>query len=456
MRKSASIDMVHGPLLGKILMFSIPLMAANVLQVLFNTMDTIIVGQFAGYTSLAAVGSTTAIIALFINSFIAVSIGINVVIAKYIGMGGRENEISRAVHTAIAVGIVGGIAVGGLGILTSTWLLDATSVPADIRDQALLYLRIYFAGTVFNVVYNFGAAIIRAKGDTQRPLIYLTVSGVVNVVLNLIFVIVFSMDVAGVALATIISQAISAAMILIQLMRETDVTHFSWNKLCFDRHQMAEMARIGVPSWVQAILFSISNVVIQGAINSYDSVVVAGCSAGINIESFMYYTMNAICQACQTFASQNLGAGRIDRVRRVVQLSVGSVLVWGIFQSAAVALFAGPLVNIYNSDPAVIEAGVYRLRCVASLYFVYGVSDVLMGAIRGCGVAVAPMLINLLCSCVLRVVLIGLLDTSKVGIGWVYAIFTLSWFVLVAMLTPFWIHLRHKLEREHAPEPHTA
>ncbi len=449
MKRDASIDMIHGPLLGKILMFSIPLMAANILQVLFNTVDTIIVGQFAGYASLAAVGSTTAILSLFINSFIAVSIGINVVVAKYIGMSGREKDISRAVHTSMAVGIIGGFVVGGLGILASGWLLDATSVPDDIRSLAMIYLRIYFAGTVFNVIYNFGAAIIRAKGDTQRPLIYLTISGVVNVVLNLFFVIVLKMDVAGVALATVISQAISAGMILRHLRCSTDATKFSWKKLCLDRHEMMEMARIGVPSWIQAILFSISNVVIQGAINSYDSVVVAGCSVGINIESFMYYTMNAICQACQTFASQNLGANRMDRVRRVVRLCLGTVLLWGIIQSAGVVLFAKQLVSIYNSDPAVVAAGVYRLRRVASLYFVYGISDVLMGAIRGCGVAVAPMLINLLCSCALRVVLIGLLDTETAGIGWVYMIFTLSWFALAAMLGPFWIHLRNKMENEY-------
>ncbi len=449
MKDKMSIDMTHGPLMKKILLFSLPLIASNILQILFNTVDTVIVGRFAGYNSLAAVGSTAPIIMLFVNSFVGVSVGVNVVIARYIGLRDHQEEIARSLHTAIAVAGIGGALMGALGIACSASMVDLIGIPAEIRSLALTYLRIYFAGTLFMMVYNFGAAALRATGDTRRPLVFLVISGDINIVLNLFFVIALHMDVAGVALATVISQAVSAAMILVCLMRMRGDIHFCWQQLCIDGARLREMAHIGLPSWMQSLLFSLSNVVIQSAINSYSSVVIAGCSAGASIESLLYLAMNAISQACQTFSSQNLGAGRIDRVRRVVRICVLSVAVLGIAECSLSVLFAGPLVGVYNSDPAVIAAGVYRLRVVATLYWIYGISDVLMGAIRGCGVAVAPMLINLLCTCVLRLLWIGLVDTSKVGVGVVYLSYPGTWLALLIVLAPFWLHLLHKMQRQH-------
>ena len=447
-KKSMSIDMTHGPLFGKILLFVLPLIATNVMQMLFNTIDTIVVGRFAGYTSLAAVGSTAPIIMLFVSSFVAASVGVNVVIARYIGLGNCKKEISRSLHTAISVAIIGGLIMTALGIGLAKWLVVLSSVPEDIQAQALVYLRIYFAGTVFTVVYNFSAAAMRAMGDTRRPLIFLMISGVINIVLNLFFVIVLHMDVAGVALATVISQAASVVMILGCLMREQSEIHFSWKHLCLDKKRLADMAYIGIPSWLQAFLFSISNVVIQGAINSYDSIIVAGCSAGTSVENLLYLSMNAFAQAGQTFTGQNIGAGNMDRVKKVIRTCLLCTFVWGSIQSGLAVLFAHPLIGIFNSDPAVIEAGVFRLYTVASLYMLYGLDDVLMGGIRGCGVSIAPMIINLLCTCVARLVWIWILDTSVVSVGWVYASYPITWVLLMVVLVPFWIHLRRKLARQ--------
>lgn len=449
MNKQNSIDMTHGPLFAKVLLFSLPLIASNIMQMLFNTVDTVIVGRFAGYTSLAAVGSTAPIIMLFVNSFVGVSVGVNVVIARYLGLRHHKQEISRALHSAISVAMIGGVLMGILGIIASGWMVDAISIPSDVRAQAIVYLRIYFLGTLFTMVYNFGAAALRATGDTQRPMLYLMISGAINVVLNLFFVTVFHMDVAGVALATVISQGVSAYLVIRCLRRSTDEIHFSWKQLCVDKSRLKDMAYIGVPSWIQSCLFSLSNVVIQSAINTYDSAVIAGCSAGASVESLLYLAMNAFSQACQTFTSQNLGAGNLKRVKRVVGICIACTLAIGMAQSGLSVLLAHPLIAIFNSDPAVIDAGVYRLYLVASLYFIYGVADVLMGAIRGCGVAVAPMMINLLCTCAYRLIWIAILDTNIVKIGWVYLSYPISWVLLVVVLIPFWIHLYRKLKIEH-------
>lgn len=288
-----AMDMTHGPLLGKVLLFSLPLMASNLLQMLFNTADTVVVGRWAGHASLAAVGSTACIINLTVNLLVGISVGVNVVVARYLGETGREAEIGKALHTAMLVGIVGGTALGGVGILASGWMLDLISAPADVRPLALFYIRVYFIGTPFMMVYNYGAAALRAAGDTRRPLLFLTVSGALNVVLNLFFVISLGLDVAGVALATVISQGFSAVLVLVCLIRSRGALHFSFRQLRLDPWSLRAMARVGIPAGVQGCLFSLSNVALQGAINSYDSIVVAGYSAGASIENFLYISMNA-------------------------------------------------------------------------------------------------------------------------------------------------------------------
>ena len=449
------MDMTHGPLLGKILLFSLPLMASNLLQLLFNTADIVVVGRWAGHASLAAVGSTACVINLAVNLLVGISVGVNVVIARYLGETGREAEISKALHTAMLVGIVGGTLLGAAGALASGWMLDLISTPADVRPLALVYLRIYFIGTPFMMIYNYGAAALRAEGDTSRPLVFLSLSGTLNVVLNLFFVIKLRMDVAGVALATVISQGFSAALILGCLTLSQGELRFSFRQLRVDPWSLRAMARVGVPAGLQGCLFSLSNVVIQGAINAYDSIVVAGYSAGASIENFIYIATNSFHHACQTFTSQNLGARQRRRIIRTVRICMLCTLTVGGALSAAVLAFDRPLVGIYNSDPAVIQAGAERLWTVVPFYVLFAVGDVLVGVIRGCGASVAPVVINLLATCALRLAWVRLLDTSVVGVVWVYASYPISWTVLLAALAAFWLYLRRKLLAD-APEPEAA
>ena len=444
MKSKISIDMTRGPLLGKILLFSLPLMASNILQLLFNAADVVIVGRFAGHASLAAVGSTTSVISLFTTLLVGLSVGVNVLIARYIGVGKCQKEISLALHTAIALALISGVLLGVSGILAAEWMLNVIAVPEDVYGLALLYVRLYFLGTPAVMLYNYGAAALRATGDTRRPLLFLLVSGVVNVVLNMCFVIIWQMDVAGVALATVISHYLSAALVLLCLCRAQDVP-LSWRKLCLDRQSLVQMARVGIPAGVQNCLFSLSNVAIQSAINSYSSEIIAGCSAAASIESFLYVSMNAFHHACQTFASQNTGAGRHERIGPAVRICLLCTVILGLCQSTIVALFSHRLVSIYNQDPAVIQAGAERLMLVGTLYVIYGVADVLIGAIRGCGVPVAPVVINLLGTCVFRFVWVALLDTSVMGVEWVNLSYPASWLVITIALTVFWWRMRRKI-----------
>ena len=443
LRHDGSVDMLTEPLLPKLLIFSLPLMASSVLQLLFNAADVVVVGRYASYASLAAVGSTTAIVNLVINLLVGISVGVNVVIARYLGEGGREKEISAAVHTAVAVALLGGILLGGVGCAASRWMLRAVSTPADVYPLALTYLYIYFVGTPAVALYNYSVAALRARGDTQRPLIFLAVSGVVNVALNLLFVIVFHMDVAGVALATVLSEALSAVMALACLMRAKDTLAFSWRKLHIDLRSLGMMAKVGIPAGVQGCLFSLSNVVIQGAVNAYGSVVVAGCSAASSIEGFIYVAMNAFHQAAQTFMSQNIGAGQYGRVKNILKKCILCAVMTGSILCTIVLLLSGPLLRIYNRDPAVVAAGTERLFIVATLYIVFGAADVFTGAIRGCGSPVVPVICNLLCTCVFRLIWVAAINTDTMSVRWVYASYPLSWLFLLVVLLFCW----HRLYR---------
>lgn len=445
MRATPSIDMTRGPLLGKILLFSLPLMASNILQLLFNAADVVVVGRFAGHASLAAVGSTTSVVSLFTTLLVGLSVGVNVLIARYLGVGNCRREISLALHTAIATALISGVLLGIVGVLAAAWMLEIIAVPPDVYPLALLYVRLYFLGTPAVMLYNYGAAALRATGDTRRPLVFLLVSGIVNVALNLLFVIVWQMDVAGVALATVISHYLSAGLVLACLCRTQDELHLSWRRLCLDRQSLVQMARVGVPAGVQNCLFSLSNVAIQSAINSYSSEIIAGCSAAASIESFLYISMNAFHHACQTFTSQNVGAGRYERIGPTVRICLLCTVALGLFLSVAALAFPGQLVGIYNQDPAVIQAGAERLRLVGALYVIYGVADVLIGAIRGCGIPVAPVVINLLGTCVFRLVWVALLDTSTMGVVWVNLSYPASWLAITVALGIFWRRLRRKM-----------
>jgi len=447
---ASSLDMVRGPLLGKILRFSLPLMATNLLQMLFNAADVVVVGRFAGYASMAAVGSTSSTVFLLTNLLMGLGIGINVIVARYTGEGGRGRDISRTLHTAMTLGLLGGILLGAAGILASDWMLRLLDTPEDIFRPTRLYLRIYFLGTPFVLLYNYGTAVLRAVGDTRRPLYFLLASGGLNLALNLHTVVVLRWDVAGVGLATVVSQLAAALLVLGCLAREKRPIRYHWNRFLVDGAALRKIARIGVPAAVQAVLFSLSNVVIQGAINQFGSVVVAANSAGASLENFLYVAMNAFHQAGMTFIGQNLGAGKWHRVKQVIRICLGLTLGLGLLEGIGIHGWAPELVALFNRDPAVIRAGTVRLLWVGQWYVIFGLADVLVGCIRGFGTSVGPMVINLLGTCAFRLCWIAGLDLPRQGVEMVYLSYPLSWALILIALAGYGIILYRNSARKEA------
>ena len=333
--------MCSGPILPKLLRFTIPLICSSMLQLLFNTADIIVVGRFAGDNSLAAVGSTSSLINLLVNLFMGLSVGANILAAKHFG-GRDDKSLHETVHTAMAMSLISGLAITVIGFFGARRILILMQSPPEVLELAVLYLRIYFLGMTATMLYNFGAALLRAVGDTQRPLYYLTLSGVVNVVLNLIFVIVFRMDVAGVALATVIAQCISAALVVRCLIKETGAIHLDLRKLKLYPIPLKQILRVGLPAGLQGVLFSLSNVVIQSSVNTFGETVVAGASAASSVENFIYIAMNSIHHATISFTSQNYGAGNYQRIRRVFFIAEGCVIVVGLLMGGLILYFATP------------------------------------------------------------------------------------------------------------------
>lgn len=444
-----TMDMTQGPLLKKILLFSLPLMVTNLLQMLFNAADVIVVGQFAGFTSLAAVGSTGPIIYLCTNLLIGFSVGVNVLVANYVGAGNKERNIFLTLHTAVTVGLLGGIILGAVGFLAVPLILTAMSTPSDVYGKTLLYLRIYFLGTPFVLLYNYGTAVLRAIGDTKRPMIFLLISGITNLVLNLFTVISLGWDVAGVGTATVVSQALSAVLVLACLSREKGPWQYRWRCLLLDRKTLWDLARIGIPAGLQSCMFSISNVVIQGAVNSYGSVVMAANSAGNNIGNFLYIAMNSFHQAALTFISQNRGAQKWDRIKKVAVTCLVCVGILGTVAAVVINMFAGNLISIFNGDSRVVEAGVQQIHWNITLYAVFGLADVLVGCIRGFGITLAPMIINLLGTCAFRVLWILWIQVPSVPVTYVYASYPMSWTVILVILAGYWKYLYGHFAKRH-------
>ena len=405
MKNRHSIDMCSGSIADKILLFALPLMASSLLQLLFNAADVVVVGRFAGKEALAAVGSNTSLINLLINLFVGLSVGTNVVVARDLGAG-RHDNVSHSVHTAITLALSSGIVMMIFGVTMSRQLLEWMSSPTDVIDLASVYLRIYFLGLPANFAYNFGAAILRAQGDTQRPLYFLTFAGVVNVVLNLIFVIALQMDVAGVALATIISQYISAVLVLRCLMKEQGPLHLDLKRLGLKKQVVFRIVQVGLPAGFQGMVFSLSNVVIQSSLNSFDdAVLVAGSSAGSNIESFVYVTMNAFYQAAITFVGQNYGAAKCDRVDKVARQCVGFAVLFGLVVGNLAYFFGAPLVGIYApGEPEVVRQALIRMSIICCPYFICGFMDTLVGVLRGLGSSMIPMAVSIVGACGLRLI----------------------------------------------------
>jgi len=442
-KRGYSMDMVHGPLAGKILLFALPLMLSSLLQLLFNAADVVVVGRYAGKEALAAVGSNGSLINLMLNLFIGFSVGTNVVVARDLGAG-REEEVRRSVHTSVTLSLLSGLLLTLLGTLMARKLLEWVSSPEDVIDLAAVYLRIYFCGMPANMLYNFGAAILRAQGDTRRPLYYLAVAGTVNVALNLVFVILFQMSVAGVALATIISQYISAVLVLQCLMRDQGPLHLDIRSLGLDKRVIRRICQVGLPAGFQGMVFSLSNVVIQSSINSFNSTaIVAGSSASSNIEGFVYVGMNAFYQTNLTFSSQNYGAGECKRVDRILLICQGYVIVVGLVLGNLTAFFGHTLASIYApGEEEVIQAAMLRLRCVSSPYFLCGVMDTMVGVLRGLGYSVVPMVVSMVGACGVRLVWVATVFQIYHSPAVLYLSYPVSWFITASAHIAFFLFIR--------------
>lgn len=447
--KNYTLDLTEGSILKKLLLFSLPLMASSVLQLFFNAADVIVVGKYAGDNSLAAVGSNGSIINLLTNVFMGLSVGVNVLVARYFAAK-QEEELQKTVHTAITVSVMSGILLAVAGVLAAKQILMWMQSPAEVIELSALYLRIYFLGMPAMMAYNFGAAILRGVGDTKRPLYYLSFAGIVNIVLNCIFVIVFKMDVAGVALATVISQCISAVLVLRCLMKETGEIRLQKQYLGIDRQIFGQILRIGLPAGIQGSLFSLSNVVIQSSINSFGAVVVAGNSAASNVEGFVYVAMNAFAQAIVAFTSQNLGAGKYERINKTVITVELCVLAVGGVLGNLVYLLEEPLLGLYTDSAVVAEAGMKRFSVVCTTYALCGMMDVMVGALRGLGYSVMPMIVSLLGACVFRMVWIAVLFRSETfhTIETIYYTYPISWTLTLSVHIICFLFVRHRLKKK--------
>jgi len=431
MAKSVNMNMTQGPLLGKIIRFSVPLMLSGMLQLLYNAADVVVVGRFAGSAALAAVGSTGALVNLLVNLFMGVSVGCNVLVARYYGARDYKS-VSETVHCAVGASLIIGLMAGAVGLIFSTPLLRLMGSPEDVLPLASLYLRIYFCGMPFNIAYNFGAAVLRAVGDTKRPLYILSAAGIVNVVLNLILVIVFHMGVAGVAIATITSQVISALLVARVLCLREDCCHLNVKEIHIYKDKLMGMIKVGLPAGIQGSLFSLSNVIIQSSVNSFGSVVVAGNAAAANLEGFVYIAMNAIYQASITFISQNLGAQKPKRILRVLWICIGLVFAVGLVLGNLMFLFGDKLLAIYCSDSEGLQAdmiavGLTRMKYLAMPYFFCGLMEIGCGGMRGLGRSWLPTSVSLMGACGVRVVWIFTIFQRFGTLDSLYVSYLISW-----------------------------
>ena len=431
-RRSNEIDMCTGPVAGKILRFSIPVMLSGMLQLLFNAADVMVIGQNCGSVSLAAVGSNGAVINLIVNLFLGISIGTNVMVARAVGRQHRDC-VFRSVHTAILLSLILGLITGVFGAVTAPRLLHLISVPDDVLPLASLYLRIYFIGIPATVVYNFGAAILRAVGDTKNPLYFLTGAGILNVICNLIFVKVFLLDVAGVAIASALSQYLAATLVVRCLIKQDGICKLDLRKLHLYREELVEMIRIGVPAGLQSTIFSVSNVLIQSGLNCFGSTVMAGNSAASNLDALVYVAQNSFYQAAVSFVSQNVGAGKPERIRHIAVSCYLLVTLVGVAIGTTFYVFGRELLRIFSPEADVIEIGMVRLKWVCVPYFLCGLMEVGCGIVRGLGYAWLPMIVSTVGGCVLRVIWIYTIFQWEHTLDVLYFSYPVSWLATAAV-----------------------
>lgn len=439
------MDMCSGSVLKKLLLFTVPLIFSSILQLLFNAVDIVVVGKFAGETALAAVSSTSSLINLLTNVFIGLSVGTNVIVARNFAAE-KKKDVREAVHTAILLSIISGVFLTIVGVFLAPYLLNFMDVPDSVIGQSSLYLRIYFVGITATLIYNFGSAILRAIGDTKRPLFFLMISGVVNLTLNLISVILLGMGVAGVALATAVSQCVSAFLIILCLVRETNCVHLNLKKLKIYKDKLIQILKIGLPAGFQGALFSLSNVVIQSSINSFGDITMAGSGAAANLEGFVYVTMNAFHQGAISFVGQNIGAKRYERINRIVYTALACVAVAGLITGLCVSSFGRPLLGLYTDNPAVVDAGLIRLKHVCAFYFLCGLMDVMVGVLRGMGYSVMPMIVSLVGVCGFRLLWIATVFQIPQyhSIETVYISYLVSWIATAVIHYCCFLVVRHK------------
>ena len=436
-----TMDMTQGRLLTQVLVFALPIMLSGILQLLFNAADTIVVGRFAGNEALAAVGSVGSLNNLIISLFIGLSVGANVLVARYTGSR-NDRAVSDTVHTSVLLSLAGGVLLMIIGVALARPLLELMGSPEDVIDLAVLYVRIIFLGMPVQMLYNFCAAILRAVGDTQRPLYYLTIAGVVNVLLNLVFVILFHLSVAGVALATIISQAISALLVTRALLNMEGPTRLFLNRLRIHPGKLREIIRIGLPAGIQSSVFSLSNVVIQSSVNSFGSVVIAGNAASSNVGNFVYQAMNTFQQAITCFAGQNIGARKPRRIVSAMKVCMFWAVSFGLVLGMLSCVFGTQLLSLFSADPAVIAAGMERQIIVCAPYFLCGMMDVMTGALRGIGYSLLPMIVSILGACAFRLFWVFTVFAAYPTLPCLMLSYPVSWlltfFVLLVIFLVLW------------------
>ena len=441
------IDMCNGTIMDKLISFALPLMISGMLQLMFNAVDIIVVGRFTGSQALAAVGSTTALICTFTNLFIGVSLGANVLAARFYASG-KTKEMSETVHTAILLALISGIAMSIIGILCARESLVLIATPDDIIGQAALYLRIYFLGMPFFMLYNYGAAILRAIGDTKRPLIFLIISGIANAVLNMTLVIIFHMGVAGVAIGTIISQLISCVLVLTCLYRSEGSYQLRFSKLKINGAYMEQIFQVGVPAGIQSTVINLSNALLQSSVNSFGSIAMAGYTAANNMLGFLYMSVNSITQACMSFTSQNYGVGKLKRMDRVLRdCAILSVSIAAVLGGLAYS-FGPQILTVYTSDPKVISCGMEILAYTSITYFLCGIMDLFPGALRGMGYSAVPMVLSVIGTVGTRIVWVFGIFPNHRSLSVLFVSYPVSWIITIVLQVVCFYFVRKRVHQK--------
>lgn len=438
------IDMCNGSILDKLVSFSIPLMLSGILQLLFNAVDIIVVGQFTGNEALAAVGSTTALINVFVNLFIGISLGASVLAARFYATG-QEKEMSETVHTSITLALISGIAMGIIGVIAAKGALELMDTPDNVLNLSTLYMRIYFMGMPFFMLYNYGAAILRAVGDTKRPLLFLIISGATNVLLNLLLVIQFHLGVAGVAIATVISQCISCILVLRCLYLSDRSYQLRFNKLGMNARYVRQIFQIGIPAGIQSTIINFSNVLLQSSVNSFGSVAMAGYTAANNILGFLYVSVNSITQACMSFTSQNYGVRKFKRMDKVLLECLGLTVIVALVLGGGSYLFGAELMHIYTKSTKVIECGVDIMLYTTVTYFLCGIMDLLPGALRGMGHSTVPMILSVIGTVGTRIVWIYVIFPCHRSLDFLFISYPVSWLLTIVMQVICFYFVRKKV-----------